>query len=129
MPQARVADRRLDEIAATAQRDIETFIEALRQLDEALDANVERAHKMKARINELMEAHAQGRSLTEMLPEEDPPLIVQLLTESSETLASHGNRVRRTEAKALHREGMTMDQIAALFGVTRQRISALLRES
>ena len=31
-------------------------------------------------------------------------------------------------AWALHREGMTMDEIAKLFGVTRQRVSALLRE-
>jgi DNA-directed RNA polymerase sigma subunit (sigma70/sigma32) len=116
-------------MARTAQMDIEAFIEALQELDGALDENIERAQKMKERIRELMDAHSQGRSLTEMLPEEDPPLIVQLLTESSETLASHGNRVRRTEASALHREGMTMDQIAALFGVTRQRISALLRES
>jgi predicted transcriptional regulator len=36
--------------------------------------------------------------------------------------------VRRTEARTLHREGLTMDQIAQLFGVTRQRVSALLRE-
>jgi predicted transcriptional regulator len=56
-------------------------------------------------------------------------LIVQLLTESAETLHEHGSRVRRTEARALHREGLTMDQIARLFGVTRQRVSALLRES
>ena len=33
-----------------------------------------------------------------------------------------------TEARVLHGEGMTMDQIAKLFGVTRQRVSALLRE-
>jgi transposase len=44
-------------------------------------------------------------------------------------LHAYGNRVRRTEARALHGEGMTMDEIAKLFGVTRQRISALLRDS
>ncbi len=37
-------------------------------------------------------------------------------------------RLRWAEARALHAEGVTMDKIAALFGVTRQRISGLLRE-
>jgi transcriptional regulator len=31
----------------------------------------------------------------------------------------------RTEPRALHHEGMTMDEIARQFGVTRQRVSAL----
>jgi hypothetical protein len=30
--------------------------------------------------------------------------------------------------KALHDEGLTMDRIAVLFGLTRQRISSLLKE-
>jgi predicted XRE-type DNA-binding protein len=29
----------------------------------------------------------------------------------------------------LHEEGITMDRIAELFGVTRQRVSGLLREA
>ncbi len=33
---------------------------------------------------------------------------------------------RRAEARALHQEGISMDRIAQLFGVTRQRVSALL---
>jgi transcriptional regulator with XRE-family HTH domain len=56
-------------------------------------------------------------------------LIVQLLTENANLLLSYGTRVRHTEALALHREGMAMEQIARLFGVTRQRISGLLRNS
>ena len=35
---------------------------------------------------------------------------------------------RRLLAVALHDEGMTMERIAELFGVTRQRISRMLRE-
>jgi DNA-binding transcriptional regulator LsrR (DeoR family) len=37
--------------------------------------------------------------------------------------------VRRAEARALYAEGLTMDQIAERFGVTRQRVSALLRKA
>lgn len=104
-------------------------MQALDDLDQALDESVDMVARMKQRITELRTAHAQGRPLHEIVPEEQTPLIVQLLTESTNLLHSYGNRVRRTEARALHQEGLTMDQIAKLFGVTRQRVSALLRDS
>ena len=37
--------------------------------------------------------------------------------------------MRRAEAHALYAEGLTMDQIAERFGVTLQRVSALLRKT
>ncbi len=42
-------------------------------------------------------------------------------------LADAGSRWRRAEARALHAEGLSMDVIAQLFGVTRQRVSSLLK--
>lgn len=108
--------------------DLDAFMDAIDDLDRALDDSIEMAQRMKERITQLREARAHGRPLREIVPEEQTPLIVQLLTESTNLLHSFGNRVRRTEARALHGEGMTMDQIAGLFGVTRQRVSALLRD-
>lgn len=104
------------------------FIRALRDLDHALDDNVERAGRMKRRIAELEAAFSAGRPIMEVMPDEQTPPLVQLLTESADALHVYGSRVRKTEARALHREGLTMDQIAHLFGVTRQRVSALLRD-
>lgn len=104
------------------------FLIALEDLDRALELNIERAHRMKKRIVELQRAIGEGAPLIDTVPTEQAPLIVQLLTDSAETLQECGSRVRRTEAAALHSQGMTMDQIAKLFGVTRQRVSALLRE-
>jgi plasmid maintenance system antidote protein VapI len=101
---------------------------ALHELDRALDQSIDMAERMQQRIKDIRSARSDGRSLREIVPNEETPLIVQLLTESTNLLHSYGNRVRRTEARALHREGMTMDEIAKLFGVTRQRVSALLRE-
>lgn len=109
--------------------DTEEFMEALSELDLALDQTVEMAGQMRERIAEIREAIAKGRPLRDVVPAEKAPLIVQLVTESTNLLHFYGNRVRRTEALALHREGMTMDEIARLFGVTRQRVSALLRDS
>jgi hypothetical protein len=110
----------------TADRD--AFMDALHDLDRALDQTIELAQRMKRRIDTFHQLQSSGRPLREIVPREDPPLIVQLLTECTNLLHSSGNRVRRTEARALHREGLTMDEIAKLFGVTRQRVSALLRE-
>lgn len=108
--------------------DSDAFMKALEDLDHALDQSVEMIKRMKERIVDIRSAHDRGLQLQDIVPYEETPLIVQLLTESTNLLHSYGNRVRRTEARALHREGMTMDQIAKLFGVTRQRVSALLRE-
>jgi DNA-directed RNA polymerase sigma subunit (sigma70/sigma32) len=108
--------------------DRDAFMQALDELDGALDRSLEMIERMKIRIHEIQLARDEGRPLREIVPNEETPLIVQLLTESTNLLHSYGNRVRRTEARALHGEGMTMDEIAKLFGVTRQRVSALLRE-
>jgi DNA-directed RNA polymerase sigma subunit (sigma70/sigma32) len=105
------------------------FLRAIGELETALDENIERARLMKKRIKHIQRHRAAGRSYQEIVSEEDPPLIVQLLTHSSQALDEHGARVRRTEALALHEEGMTMDRIAAVFGVTRQRVSGLLSEA
>lgn len=111
------------------EHDRQAFVEALADLDRALEANLERTRRMRRRIAELQRACASGRPIREIIPAEESPLLVQLLTESTSSLDEHGSRVRRTEARLLHREGVPMEQIAHLFGVTRQRVSALLRES
>lgn len=109
--------------------DGEALLQALGDLDRALDANLERARLMKRRIKQIKREHDAGRTIREIVEHEDGPLIVHLLTESARALADAGARVRRTEALALYEEGMTMEQIADKFGVTRQRVSGLLRDA
>jgi uncharacterized protein (DUF433 family) len=105
------------------------FGRALLDLDRILDVNLERIALIKRRIIEIQRQHSDGLSYTEIVKTAKPPLLVQLITESGQTLHGHGSRVRRAEALALHTEGMTMEAIAERFGVTRQRVSALLREA
>jgi DNA-directed RNA polymerase sigma subunit (sigma70/sigma32) len=105
------------------------FLAALDDLDRALDGNIELLHRMKERIASLRRAQAEGVALSDFVRRETSPMVVQLLTESARTLHSYGARVRRTEAKCLYEEGMTMEEIARVFGVTRQRVSAILREA
>jgi uncharacterized protein YjcR len=117
-----------DRRARNATLERAAFLRALEALDQALKQNIVRAQRMQQRIEELEDACAGSRAIREIVPEEETPLLVQLLTESAGTLHEHGSRVRRTEARTLYAEGLTMEQIARLFGVTRQRVSVLLRE-
>lgn len=114
---------------AAAMSSDDAFLRALDDLETALEGNRERAQAMKRRIAQIRRKRNAGGTWSSIVAAETPPLIVQLVTESSRALDEHGARVRRTEVLALHDEGMTMEQIAEKFGVTRQRVSSLLREA
>jgi DNA-directed RNA polymerase specialized sigma subunit len=105
------------------------FDKALGDLERALDANARRMARIKRRIAEIRRQRSAGRSYREIVETTKGDLSVRLITETTEALEEVGARVRRTEALALYREGMTMEEIAEKFGVTRQRISALLRDA
>ena len=109
-----------------AGADQEQFFKALTALEGVLDDNADRAKLIKKRIAVVRRLRNEGKSYRELIATEDGPLIVHLLTESSAELDTCGASVRRAEARALHDEGMTMEEIARAFGVTRQRVSALL---
>ena len=110
----------------TALRDVD---DALRDLEQALDANARRMAQLKRRIAEIRRQRSAGRSYREIVEATEGDLSVQLITEATQALAEFGARVRRAEALALYGEGMTMEEIAKKFGVTRQRVSALLRDA
>jgi DNA-directed RNA polymerase specialized sigma24 family protein len=105
------------------------FDKALRDLERALKANERRMAQIKRRIGEIRRQRSTGRSYREIVETTKGDLSVQLLTEATQALDEFGARVRRTEALTLYGEGMTMEEIAEKFGVTRQRVSALLRDA
>jgi hypothetical protein len=107
----------------------DAFLEALTALEAALADNHERMRLIKKRITQLRRLRAKGTSYTEIVSTRDGPLLVQLVAESTAALDISGASVRRAEARALYAEGLTMDQIAEGFGVTRQRVSTLLRKT
>jgi DNA-directed RNA polymerase sigma subunit (sigma70/sigma32) len=104
------------------------FDKALRDLERALEANEQRMARIKRRIGEIRRQRSTGRSYREIVERTKGDLSVQLITEAIQALDEFGARVRRTEALTLYGEGMTMEEIAEKFGVTRQRVSALLRD-
>jgi hypothetical protein len=57
---------------------------------------------------------------------EDEPLFVEFSSGAFHELYEALSALRRTQARALYNEGMTMAQLGRLLGVTRQRIAVLL---
>jgi hypothetical protein len=107
----------------------DAFLQALSALEHVITENDRRAKLIRKRMERIRRARDRGLPYSDSVSNEDGPLIVQLVTESSTALDTCGASVRRAEAQALYDEGMTMDQIAEHFGVTRQRVSALLRKA
>jgi predicted XRE-type DNA-binding protein len=102
-------------------------LDALDALVDVLEENNRRNMRAIERAQTIRDLRTQGLSYTEIVTAEARPLIVEMATANLEALLRTGSRLRREQAAALHREGMTMDRIAELFGVTRQRVSALIR--
>ena len=102
--------------------------DALRELDRALQASITELTAARARVETVLASRSNGRSWREIVHQEERPLVVESVTSVLDQLSAVGSRFRRAQAKALHHEGLSMERVAALFGVTRQRVSALLRD-
>ncbi|MCU7729411.1 helix-turn-helix domain containing protein [Actinoplanes sp. KI2] len=99
---------------------------ALDELMQALDHCLDQLRDARHRAAELAEQHDSGQSWTAIVSAETPPLIVERISVAMSALSVSGSRWRRAQALVLHAEGVSINRIAALFRVTRQRISALI---
>lgn len=72
---------------------------------------------------------APGVTYSRILPLEKRVAMTEQISSAIRVLLRDGNKFRRLEARALYEEGLTMAQLAAVFGVSRQRVSTLLREA
>lgn len=107
---------------------LNTLAAALDAIEEAASENAERSVEIQARARNLRSGLEAGEALIDMVRDEPRPAIVELLTTNMTTLETAGAQLRAAQALALRAEGLTIEAIAELFGVTRQRISALLRQ-
>jgi hypothetical protein len=102
--------------------------QALTDLVAAIDDCVERLLGARERAERLLTEREQGISWLDIVTRESRPLVVESISTVMATLARAGSTFRREQAHALQTEQVSINRIATLFGVTRQRISALLRE-
>ncbi len=90
------------------------------------------ARELHAKVKEFTHGSAANGQPTlaydRLFPLEARLALVEDISRAVRALARDGNQFRRLEARALYDEGLTMAQLATVFGVTRQRVSALLRD-
>jgi hypothetical protein len=103
-------------------------VRALEHLVTELESCTAELDRARVRAQELLAERRRGRAWLDIVTAEDRPLVVERISTVLTSLARAGHEWRREQASALRREQVSINRIAALFGVTRQRISALLRE-
>ncbi len=113
---------------ATLDASINRLLGALTDIEAAAQDNLERSRQLQRRAGKLRQQLQTGRNLVELVETEDTPRMVELISTNMATLETAGAEFRAAEALALRAEGLTIEAIAELFGVTRQRISALLKQ-
>lgn len=112
-----------------APRDDDAELRALADLVAAADQMSVVCALIREHAEQIRTCRLEGLSFREIVDREGRPLIVEVLTDATAGFEAAGTRFRQAKAAALRREGMTLEGIGALFGLTRQRISRLLQDS
>ncbi len=112
------------ELTSAAHAELLTALDAM---EAAARENAARSKEIQNRVRRLRTAVAKGRPVAEQLTATSGPLSVELISRNFEVLQDVGSTFRYALARALREEGLTIQAVADLFGVTRQRISALLK--
>jgi hypothetical protein len=110
-----------------SSRQDDRLLDCLDDLERAAGDVQKAVTMLTARAAGMRASRQQGVSWRQIVEAEERPLIAEMLTATIQEFEATGTRFRQAKARVLHDEGMTMEQIAALFGVSRQRISVLLR--
>ena len=113
---------------ATNHIEQDPALRALSQLMTVLDACMVELEGARSRAEKLLLERQAGRAWLDIVTAESRPLVVEQISSVMASLASAGGAWRREQAHALAAEQVSINRIAAMYGVTRQRISALLRE-
>jgi hypothetical protein len=103
-------------------------VRALRDLLDVLDVCITELDRARSRARDLLAQRRTGAAWLDIVTAESRPLVVEQVSTVMAALATAGGSWRREQAHALQSEHVSINRIAALYGVTRQRISALLRE-
>ena len=101
---------------------------ALESLVTELDRCSAELAEARARAETLLRERRSGRPWLEIVTGESRPLVVERISTVLAGLATAGHAWRREQALALQAEQVSINRSAAVFGVTRQRSAALLRE-
>lgn len=99
---------------------------ALDEVAEAADETALDQQRLARRARNMSRQRRSGSPWLEILQRERQPGLLALMARSARRLHEMSGRFRPVLGKALADEGLSTRQIAKMFGVTRQRISAML---
>ena len=97
--------------------------QALERLIAELDLCTRELTLARARAEALLRQRRDGETWTDLVSRESRPLVVERISTVLAALATVGHAWRREQAAALQGEDVSINRIATMFGVTRQRIS------
>ena len=100
---------------------------ALDDVADAADVTALDQQRLARRARSMSRQRRFGSSWVQILERERQPGLIALMDRSARRLQEVSGRFRPVLGRALVAEGLSTRQIARMFGVTRQRISAMLR--
>lgn len=99
---------------------------ALDEVAEVAEVTALEQQRLVRRARSMSRKYRLGRSWSQILQQERQPGLLDLLARSARRLVDLSGRFRQTLAQALVAEGLSTRQVAKTFGVTHQRISAMM---
>jgi hypothetical protein len=109
--------------------ELEQFVGVLDGLITAMQRATQHAGAAIASAESMRHQLLSGVTARDIILNSEGPLLPEIVSSMLRELLDAGSRLRRQEAQALHAEGLAMEAIGQLFGVSRQRVSALIRSS
>ncbi len=102
-------------------------VQALTTLSDVAASSADDLIGLNEDLAVLRNHRVRGRSWHRIISDADAPNPLSALTTIATDFARASGGFRRALAVGLRKEGMQVTEIAALFGVSRQRVSALIR--
>jgi hypothetical protein len=105
--------------------DVDPVLDALAAVRSGLPVELERERALLRRLDAVTAARDRGRSWSSVAGDASLAVVPEL-TALQESLGAASVSTRRALAGALIGEGLTITEVGRQFGVSRQRIAALL---
>lgn len=113
---------------SNAGAETDPLVMAADNLAQALRETVSDAMLALERLDHFRQQRRRGMEYHEMVANQPARSVVEMLSDCQDRLAAAGARFRRETVRMLSAEGISQADIARRFGVTRQRVAALLAE-
>jgi len=115
------------ETAGNGKQDGDSVDAALAELSDVAASSATELISLQEDLDEIRGYRMRGRPWRHIISDTDSPNPLSLLTKVAANVSRAGGAYRRALAVGLRKDGMQVTEIARLFDVSRQRVSALLR--